>query len=282
MLITNYKGISFKSPKEDSTVYIPAEDSHLIAECALFEANEIMKKNKEKEQRFDFNYENSKSIENAFEAFSILELGTGSGFISRVVKKGLVESVKENDYKYEIKSYATDINPDAVNHAISNGVDAYLADIFTPIQNNDYNKENNNNNDKNKNNHDKNKNSFEKILENKFDMILFNPPYLPTKEDEKIPGNLNYAFDGGIDGRKVIVPFLKEVGHHLKENGFFLLLISSMTGLGQVAEEMKKNGFSCTIVAIQKFPFERIIVIKGKKLGNNEDFVIKEELIQNI
>ena len=33
----------------------------------------------------------------------------------------------------------------------------------------------------------------------KFDVILFNTPYLPTEEDEVIDSNLNYAFDGGLN-----------------------------------------------------------------------------------
>ncbi len=47
-------------------------------------------------------------------------------------------------------------------------------------------------------------NLFEPVKDRKFDVILFNTPYLPTENDEVLDDNLNYAFDGGLDGRKVI------------------------------------------------------------------------------
>lgn len=56
----------------------------------------------------------------------------------------------------------------------------------------------------------------------KFDLILFNPPYLPSKKikDKEI--------DGGINGIKVIEKFLKQAKEHLEKEGKILLLCSSL------------------------------------------------------
>lgn len=40
------------------------------------------------------------------------------------------------------------------------------------------------------------------------DTILFNPPYLPTVEADRVEGPLHYAFDGGPTGRRVLEQFL--------------------------------------------------------------------------
>lgn len=157
-----------------------------------------------------------------------------------------------------MKVTAADINPQAVAHALQNGVETYLSDLFEPLE----------------------ENGFKDILLQKFDMIIFNPPYLPTREDEKIPGVLNYAFDGGATGRETITRFIEKAEFCLKEDGVFLLLISSMSGLGEVATEMKKNNFSCTIVAEKKLPFEKLYVLKGTRLNEGEDFVIKNRPTQ--
>ncbi len=36
-------------------------------------------------------------------------------------------------------------------------------------------------------------------INGQFDVVAFNPPYLPTAEDERVPGPLNLAFDGHCD-----------------------------------------------------------------------------------
>ena len=67
-----------------------------------------------------------------------------------------------------------------------------------------------------------------------FDLMIFNPPYLPTSEEEKVPGWLNYAFDGGVDGRASLRPFLKKPAVTLHREGRYLLLVSSLTGIGEI------------------------------------------------
>ena len=39
---------------------------------------------------------------------------------------------------------------------------------------------------------------FEPVKDKKFDVILFNTPYLPTDSEDIINDDLNYAFDGGL------------------------------------------------------------------------------------
>jgi HemK-related putative methylase len=182
-------------------VYEPAEDSYLLADAALELVSDDM---------------------------NVLEIGTGTGFVSAVLKANR-----------NIRLVATEISPLAANCARSNGIDVIRTDMFTGLK-----------------------------TRHQFDIVIFNPPYLPTAEDEKVPGWLNYAFDGGIDGRKDIKPFMEQVRNYLKPDGIILLLVSSLTGIKEVMQEMEQYGFSPQIVARDKCSFEELVVIEAKKLNN--------------
>nr|WP_248698116.1 HemK2/MTQ2 family protein methyltransferase [Methanosarcina acetivorans] len=94
--------------------------------------------------------------------------------------------------------------------------------------------------------------------------MLFNPPYLPTSEEEKVPGWLNYAFDGGASGRETLDRFLDEVRNYLKPGGKILVLISSITGPEAVKERMERLGFEVDVVRRKKVSFEELMVVRGK------------------
>ncbi len=186
---------------DTNCVYEPAEDSFLLAEAALKEAKPGMR---------------------------ILEVGTGSGFVSAV----LLANLKD------ISLLATEINPHGALCAKKNGVEVIRTDLFRGIRPKD-----------------------PKAL---FDLILFNPPYLPTSKEEKVPGWLNYAFDGGTSGRETLDRFLDEVRDYLRPGGKILVLISSITGLEAVKEKMEDLGFEVGIIERKKISFEELMVVRGK------------------
>ena len=104
-----------------------------------------------------------------------------------------------------------------------------------------------------------------KLNIDKFDVILFNAPYLPTSEEEKLEKYLNYAFDGGIDGRKVLDRFIDEVGNYLKENGTIQIVQSSLTGEEKTLKLLKKYGFKAKKTASMRFPYEELQIITAKR-----------------
>mgnify|MGYP003974967741 CR=1 FL=1 len=71
-----------------------------------------------------------------------------------------------------------------------------------------------------------NSNLFQKI-KNKYDIIIFNPPYLPENENE--PEDSKLATTGGKNGGELINKFLKRAKQHLTKNGRIFLLTSSLT-----------------------------------------------------
>jgi len=159
----------------------------------------------------------------------VLDVGTGCGILGVLAAK-----------KTE-KVAATDISPYAVNcarmNASENGVlakmDIRLGNLFEPIKKNE-----------------------------KFDMIIFNAPYLPTSASEK-KSWIGKAWAGGQSGRDIIEPFLSEVPKYLKKKGRILLVQSSLSNIDKTVRRFKEGGLDAKIVAEKKFPFETIVVIKA-------------------
>jgi len=69
-------------------------------------------------------------------------------------------------------------------------------------------------------------NLFEKV-QGKYDLIIFNPPYLP--EDLLEDKESKLATTGGSNGSKIINSFLMDSKSYLKKGGKIFLLTSSLT-----------------------------------------------------
>jgi release factor glutamine methyltransferase len=113
---------------------------------------------------------------------------------------------------------------------------------------------------------------FSKV-KGKFDLIVFNPPYLPAQAETNLNGqatdtkdaNLynDITYSGGKKGRTVISKFVRNAKKYMKKNGKILLLISSLTGEKEVLALFNKNRFKTKIIARQKIPFEELMVIEA-------------------
>jgi len=159
----------------------------------------------------------------------VLDVGTGTGIQAiNAVKKGakIVVGVDINPYAIEIARENALLN----NLELNKKIFFFESDLFENV-------------------------------EGKFDVILFNAPYLPTSEEEKIEGWLNYAFDGGKTGREVLDKFIEEVGDYLKENGIIQILQSSLTGEEETIKMLNKHDFKAEKTAYKMFPFEELQVI---------------------
>ena len=188
--------------KTDDLVYIPSDDTFLLAENLEIK-----------------------------EGQSVLEIGTGSGLVS------MYASLLTDDVT------ATDINFNALELAEKNfklnninTIKLEFGDLFEPVK------------------------------DRKFDVILFNTPYLPTDSDDIINDDLNYAFDGGLDGRKVIDRFIKEAPNHLNDKGIIQMIQSSLSDNDRTLDMFDRNGFVAEIAESEKFFFEEIVLINAYKI----------------
>lgn len=72
----------------------------------------------------------------------------------------------------------------------------------------------------------------------KFDLVLFNPPYLPSSEIA------DGTIDGGPNGTTLAKRFLHDLPNHLKEYGTALLLLSSLNEPTSLIDEHPEIHFS--------------------------------------
>jgi release factor glutamine methyltransferase len=153
-------------------------------------------------------------------------LEIGTG--SGIVTAAMMRDAPEHRYA------ATDISPHAVTCARANRVPVVHADLF-------------------------------RGLRGRFDLIIFNPPYLPTAPAERVDGWLDYAWNGGDDGRAVINRFLERAQAFLADRGSILLLLSSLTGIEAVRERMASVGLLVREMASIRCPGERLVVLRGSR-----------------
>ncbi|QYZ80377.1 methyltransferase domain-containing protein [Methanofollis formosanus] len=126
---------------------------------------------------------------------------------------------------------ATDINPHAVRAGREQGVETVRTDLFAGLR-------------------------------GPFDLVLFNPPYLPTLPEERIDDWLEYALDGGPTGRATIERFAEEVGRVLAPFGRVLLLVSSLTGVDEVRKLFADLGYIVILVAEERVEDEDLVVLR--------------------
>ncbi len=105
-------------------------------------------------------------------------------------------------------------------------------------------------------------------INHSFDLIVFNPPYLP--EDEMDPKDeLTLAWDGGKDGREVVDRFLVQFESNLNRKGRVLLIQSSLNGLDSTMKKFKELGFKPEIISQKNFFFEKLYVIRAGRSNDS-------------
>lgn len=97
----------------------------------------------------------------------------------------------------------------------------------------------------------KKSNLFEKI-KGKFDIIVFNPPYLPEEKGEDEESKI--ITTGGKKGSELINEFLKEAKNHIKPKGRIFLVTSSLT------KKINWLNYKKRKIAEKKIFFERLFV----------------------
>ncbi len=95
------------------------------------------------------------------------------------------------------------------------------------------------------------------------DVVVSNPPYLPTSPEEERSDWLSVAVSGGPTGREVLRRLLADVGRVLRPDGRVYVLVSSLMDVERVRETAGERGFTATEIARDdRFPFEVLSVLR--------------------
>lgn len=106
-------------------------------------------------------------------------------------------------------------------------------------------------------------NLFESIRENeKFNLIIFNAPYIPSERSEQ-KSWIGRAWAGGPAGREVIDQFIAQATRYLIETGRILLVQSTLSNIGETVRKLEKEGLKAAIIAKRKVAFETIVVVQA-------------------
>lgn len=98
----------------------------------------------------------------------------------------------------------------------------------------------------------------------RFDLILFNAPYLPAPESEA-ESWIGRAWAGGANGRQVIDRFLFQAPLHLKANGRILLMQSTLANVEETLRRLGEFNLQERVKAERKLPFfETLTLIEAK------------------
>lgn len=100
-----------------------------------------------------------------------------------------------------------------------------------------------------------------------FNLIIFNPPYLPTSKDEYVGGSgwFDKAVSGGKTGLEITIPFLKQLPNYLTDEGRAFTIFSTKSPRNEFNQTLKNNNLESIIVASQSFTDETLELHKIKK-----------------
>ena len=156
-----------------------------------------------------------------------LEIGCGTGYITLLAAR------------CGARAEGVDINPDAVSlareNAQRNGMDPSMfweSDMFSEVS-------------------------------GTYDVIAFNPPYLPAEEFEST--SFDACWDGGADGRQVTARFIGGLDKHLAEGARAYLLLSSLSSIGESMSQLHRAGFAATECSELSLFFEKLVVVEIRR-----------------
>ncbi|MCW4010808.1 MAG: class I SAM-dependent methyltransferase [Candidatus Bathyarchaeota archaeon] len=161
----------------------------------------------------------------------VLDMGTGSGILAILAAEQASEVV------------AVDVNPYAVRCANQNAKRNGVASKVSFVQSD----------------------LFASLAETvKFDMILFNAPYLPSEQGEDASW-LGRAWAGGIAGRQIIDRFISQSANHLEKDGAILLMQSTLSNVAESVAQFKVLKMEAKPVARLELPFfETLVLVKAQ------------------
>jgi release factor glutamine methyltransferase len=101
-----------------------------------------------------------------------------------------------------------------------------------------------------------------------FDVMVSNPPYVPTPPDDDtvfIGPNAgpSWAWNAGADGRLVLDPLCEAAPKLLCDGGTLLLVHSALAGVQQSLDSLKWAGMNAKVIATKWIPFGPVMTARA-------------------
>ena len=170
-----------------------------------------------------------------------IEIGCGNGLVSCCY----LDIIKKENITLE-KHFCIDINKDALNltekliknYNLNNNVYFIESDLFSNFKNNE-----------------------------KFDIIIFNPPYVTTDDDEYKRAlekkDIYASWAGGKKGSETIFKFISQLKNFIKEDSIIYLLLSKENEFFKIIDDINNCiNFQFEILMKKKATNEKLAVFK--------------------
>jgi len=168
----------------------------------------------------------------------ILDLGTGTGIIAI-----LFQFFKVKSKKFNPKIVASDILENSIECAKKNESLNKFYDEILFLQSDLFK-------------------SFPDSLKSLFNIIVFNPPYLPSSPLITDNKKIDHSWDGGLKGFEILIEFIKKVRNflNLQKSHYIYYISSSRTNLEELSITLDDLKFKSEIVKRKHIFFEDIIL----------------------
>ena len=176
-----------------------------------------------------------------FNPIKSIEIGCGNGLVSCCY----LDIIKKENITLE-KHFCIDINKDALNltekliknYNLNNNVFFIESDLFSNFKNNE-----------------------------KFDIIIFNPPYVTTDDDEYKRAlekkDIYASWAGGKKGSETIFKFISQLKNFIKEDSIIYLLLSKENEYLKIIDDINNCiNFQFEILMKKKATNEKLAVFK--------------------
>eukprot|EP00033_Pygsuia_biforma_P004424 GCRY01004848.1.p1 GENE.GCRY01004848.1~~GCRY01004848.1.p1 ORF type:complete len:219 (+),score=43.38 GCRY01004848.1:192-848(+) len=94
------------------------------------------------------------------------------------------------------------------------------------------------------------------------DVLVFNPPYVPSDSEEIEKDYFARAYAGGVDGREVIDKVLPMLGALLSPTGVGYMILMEENKPDEIQQYFQNLGINAKIIASRGNPLERLHVMK--------------------
>ncbi len=161
----------------------------------------------------------------------VFEIGTGCGLIALECARLGADVICSdiNPYAIDLVSYNYNKN----KSMLKGSLDIRYGDLFSVLKKNE-----------------------------KFDIILFNPPYLPIKKNEILIKNdwIDIATNGGSDGLKYIKIYIMNVSKYMRKSGKAYFIFSSLSDRNKLNKYLDKSLLRTRIISSFQYDDEKIEV----------------------
>ncbi len=163
----------------------------------------------------------------------VLEIGTGSGIIALECARRGCDVVCSDVNPYAV--IMSEVNYRSNKDFLSGSVDVRYGDLFSVIKPDEC-----------------------------FDVVVFNPPYLPTRLDERVGGSgwFDIAVDGGRGGLFHTFRFLEKIKDFVKVGGCVYFVFSSYSDKGKLKFLLEEKKFESKVVSSYSFDDEKLDIFK--------------------